>query len=198
MDYEIFISYRRTDAQGNISGRDIARTLSKEFKLYGYKTFFDYSELKDCDFVNTIIPAVRNCSIFILVLTKDSLQRCANATDWVRREIIEAINSGVKIIPVNTESTFEGWPENFPIELKLITTIQISSVDMNSNFEITVKNLIDTRIATLIPPHIIVKRDYITNDEDVSFILGGKKFSMPDEFFNNDVFEALNRSYGKY
>ena len=147
MDYEIFISYRRIDAEGNISGRDIARLLSKEFKLYVYKTFFDYSELKDDGFADTIIPAVRNCKIFVLVLTKDALVRCKNDGDWVRREITEAINNHAKIIPVNPDNSFNGWPDSFPEELESIKTIQFSSIDMNSNFEITVKHLIDTRIS---------------------------------------------------
>lgn len=197
MDYDIFISYRRTDAEGNISGRDIARLLSKEFKLYGYKTFFDYSELNDCDFAETIIPAVRTCKIFILVLTKDSLQRCVNAGDWVRREITEAINNGRKIIPVNPDNSFNGWPDNLPSELDSIKTIQMFSVDMNSNFEVLVKHLIDSRVAKIIPPRISVSRCVRTSKYGIDFTIGDKVFSMPDEFFNNEVYSALNRSYGE-
>lgn len=197
MDYDIFISYRRTDSQGNISGRDIARLLSKEFKLYGYKTFFDYSELNDCDFADTIIPAVRKCKIFILVLTKDALLRCANSEDWVRREMTEALNCRCKIIPVNPDNSFNGWPDNLPRELAAIKTIQIFSIDMNSNFEVLVKHLIDSRIAKVIPTSISVNRCARTTDDKIDFTICGKMFSMSDEFFNNDVFNALNRSYGK-
>lgn len=197
MDYEIFISYRRTDSDGNISGRDIARLLSKEFKLYGYKTFFDYSELNDCDFAETIIPAVRKCKIFILVLTKDALQRCSNSDDWVRREITEAINNGCKIIPVDPDNSFNGWPDNFPLELDSIKTIQMFSIDMNSNFEVLVKHLIDTRIANVIPTRISANRRIYTSKYGVDFSIGDKDFSMPDEFFNNEVYNALIRSYGK-
>ena len=42
--YDIFISYRRLDAQGNISGRDQARLIAKQLELEGYHPFFDYSE----------------------------------------------------------------------------------------------------------------------------------------------------------
>lgn len=197
MDYEIFVSYRRTDTKGNISGRDIARLLSKEFKLYGYKTFFDYSELNDCDFAETIIPAIRKCKIFVLVLSKDALQRCSNTGDWVRREITEAIDSGCKIIPVDPDNSFNGWPDNLPSELDSIKTIQIFSIDMNSNFEVLAKHLIDTRIANVIPPHISVNRCLYTLGNRVDFTIGDKALSMPDEFFNNDVYNALIRSYGK-
>lgn len=197
MDYEIFISYRRTDLDGNISGRDIARLLSKEFKLYGYKTFFDYSELNDCDFADTIIPAVRKCKIFILVLTKDALQRCASLGDWVRREITEAINNECKIIPVNPDNSFNGWPENLPSDLESIKTIQMFSIDMNSNFEVLVKHLIDSRIAKIIPTRISVNRGLKTTEHRVDFAIGDKRLSMPDEFFNTEVYKALNRSYGE-
>ena len=42
--YDIFISYRRVDSLGKVSGRDIARTLQKELQIRGYNVFFDYSE----------------------------------------------------------------------------------------------------------------------------------------------------------
>lgn len=195
-DYDIFISYRRVDSEGKISGRDIARLLCKELKLYGYNTFFDYSELQDDDFAEKIIPAVRNCKFFILVLTKDALNRCANEGDWVRTEIEEAIHAGRKIIPVNPDNSFNGWPENLPETLSSITTKQISSVDMNSNFEITVKHMIDVRIAKILPPRFNVSR-INSNRDMVSFQVGEKTFNMTDQFFNCDVYNALVRSYGK-
>lgn len=197
MNYDIFISYRRTDSEGNISGRDIARLLSKEFKIFGYKTFFDYSELKDYDFAQTIIPAVQNCKIFILVLTKDSLLRCKNRNDWVRREITEAINSNVKIITVNPDNQFNGWPDDLPSELNSIKTIQISSIDMNSNFEITMKHLIDTRISNVVKPSLHLDRKDDKNDKEISFAIEDRIFSIPDEIFNDALYKALKRSYAK-
>lgn len=194
MDYDIFVSYRRTDAKGNISGRDIARLLSKEFKLYGYKTFFDYSELKDNDFALTIIPAVENCKIFILVLTKDSLVRCSNTDDWVRQEIKTAIDNSIKIITVNPDNAFNGWPEQLPKELSSIKTIQMSAIDMNSNFEVTVKRMISDRILPILPRRINVNRIQ-SNADSVSFRIGQKDFTMPDQFFNESVYKSLKRSY---
>lgn len=85
--YDIFISYRRFDEKGNIGGRDQARLIAKQLELEGYHPFFDYSELKDNEFDKVIIPAIGNCRVFILVLTKNSLNRCENEDDWVRIEI---------------------------------------------------------------------------------------------------------------
>ena len=53
--YDIFISYRRLDEQGNISGRDQARLIAKQLELDGYHPFFDYSEIKDNEFDKVII-----------------------------------------------------------------------------------------------------------------------------------------------
>ena len=146
MHYDIFISYRRLDEQGNISGRDQARLIAKQLEIEGYHPFFDYSEIKDDEFDKVIIPAVENCKVFILVLTKDALNRCKNDDDWVRREIETAIKSGSKIINVSPDNTFNGWPNLLPESLLGIRNIQISEVHFGSLFELSIKKLIDERI----------------------------------------------------
>lgn len=118
--YDIFISYRRLDEQGNISGRDQARLIAKQLQLEGYRVFFDYSEIHDDEFDKAIIPAVENCKVFILVLTKDALNRCANNDDWVREEIETALSSGCKIVNVTPDNTFNGWPSNLPSSIEKI------------------------------------------------------------------------------
>lgn len=144
--YDIFISYRRLDVQGNISGRDQARLIAKQLELEGFRSFFDYSEIKDNEFDKVIIPAVENCKVFILVLTKDALCRCKNEDDWVRREIETAINSHCKIINVSPDNSFNGWPNTLPESLVSIKNIQISEISMGSLFELSVKKLINERI----------------------------------------------------
>lgn len=195
-DYDIFFSYRRLDAQGRISGRDIARLLSKEFKFYGYNTFFDYSELKDNSFADIILPAIENCKVFVLVLTKDSLDRCINEDDWVRKEISTAIKHNIKIVPINPNKSFDSWPINLPSEISIIKGIQISSIDMNENFEVTVKSVIDNRVAPIIPSQIKVNR-LNDNSNTISFKIYDKIFEMPDQFFCNEVYKTLNRSYNE-
>lgn len=118
--YDIFISYRRLDEQGNISGRDQARLIAKQLQLEGYRVFFDYSEIHDDEFDKAIIPAVENCKVFILVLTKEALNRCANNDDWVREEIETALLSGCKIVNVTPDNTFNGWPSNLPSSIEKI------------------------------------------------------------------------------
>lgn len=145
-NYDIFISYRRLDEQGNISGRDQARLIAKQLELEGYHPFFDYSEIKDNEFDKVIIPAIENCKVFILVLTKDSLNRCKNENDWVRREIEIAIKSGCKIINVAPDKSFCEWPKSLPESLLAIKNIQISDIHFGSLFELSMKKLIDERV----------------------------------------------------
>lgn len=145
--YDIFISYRRLDNSGNTSGRDIARTLKLELEKRGYKIFFDYSEIKDNEFVSTIIPAIRESKYFLLVLSRDALDRCVNDGDWVRREISEAVNSDCKIIPVSPDGQFRSWPDNLPADIRKIKDIQVSDIALGSLFEKSVDKIIEERFS---------------------------------------------------
>lgn len=118
--YDILISNRRLDEQGNISGRDQTRLIAKQLELEGYHLFFDYSEIKDNEFDKGIIPIVENSKVFILVLTKDAINRCKNEGDWVRKEIETAIKSDSKVINVSPDNTFNGWLSNLPSSLNKI------------------------------------------------------------------------------
>lgn len=194
MQYDIFISYRRLNSDGRIEGRDIARLLEKELKLYGYNVFFDYSEIRDNDFEQIILPAARTCKIFVLVLTSDSLTRCVDHEDWVRREIVEAHNSGRKIITVNPDYSFVSFPDNLPEELKFLETLQMSAIDMGSNFEITVEKMVRDRIQIIVPGKKISGINS-ENSDLISFCVGRKVFEMSSQFFNKEVYKALERSY---
>lgn len=176
--YDIFISYRRLDEQGNISGRDQARLIAKQLEIEGYHPFFDYSEIKDDEFDKVIIPAVENCKVFILVLTKDALNRCKNEDDWVRREIVTAIESSCKIINVSPDNTFNGWPNLLPESIRKITKIQISEVHFGSLFELSIKKLLDERIIPGLmsikhqknekkPPHAKEDDEFIDSLEEI-------------------------------
>lgn len=150
--YDIFISYRREDATGNIAGRDIARGLKHYLESKGYTCFFDYSECTDGEFENTIIPAVRNSNYFLLVMTHGALDRCIEERDWVRREITEAMEANLKIIPVaisdkdHPEISFRGDLPSLPSPLNRIENIQWSEVSMGSLYEVSVDNLIEKRL----------------------------------------------------
>lgn len=147
--YDIFISYRRVDSEGRTSGRDIARTIKLELEKRGYIVFFDYSEIKDNEFEDVILPAIHNSVVFIVVLSKDALLRCSNEKDWVRREIETAFNSGCKVIPVSPDRAFRGWPTELPDTLLALTKQQVSDISMGSLFEKSIDKLEEERIKDL-------------------------------------------------
>ena len=153
MAYDIFISYRRKDCAGLTSGTDIARTIKQQLEIEGYKhrVFFDYSELSDDDFEKIILKAIERCKVFILVLSRDSMIRCVNDDDWVRREILHAQKCGLKIIPVEPDNLFNGYPDEFPAELDVVKRIQHTTIHMDSSFERDMRAMIESRITPILP-----------------------------------------------
>ena len=150
--YDIFLSYRRKDAMGN-SNVATARTFKLEFERRGMKVFFDYSECTDDYFSDKILPAIRTCRYFVLVLTKDCLDRCKNEGDWLRREITEAIKFGRKIIPISPDGVFEGWPKDMPEAIRQLSAgdgLQITTIHMDRVFESNVELLINDRMGGLV------------------------------------------------
>lgn len=193
--YDIFISYRRLNSKQQVEGRDIARLLVKELKLYGFRVFYDYIEIKDNNFDETILPAIKSCKVFILLLTADALTRCSNDGDWVRREIIEARRNRCKIITVNPGHLFTSFPDNLPEELSFLQNIQMSSIDVEANFEITVEKMVNDRIASLIPCHRMNNVQYGSQPSNIKICIGENFWEMPDEFYNKDIYNALLKSY---
>lgn len=186
INYDIFISYRRLDEHGNISGRDQARLIAKQLQLEGFTAFFDYSEIKDNEFDKVIIPAIENCKIFILVLTKDSLNRCQNEDDWVRREIETAIRTKCKIINATPDGAFAGWPETLPDSLVGIKTIEISEIHFGSLFEVSVNKMIDDRICSIIP-RLEKQNNYLANFNNLIVGLYGSTVDYRDELKVNNL-----------
>ncbi len=139
--YDIFISYRRD------GGAQYARNLQLMLEKKGYKVFLDYDELKDEEFSPQIEAAIRNSTIYMIVLTKGSMARCANEGDWVRREIEIAIDNGNKIIPVNPDGTFDGIPDNVPHRIKdAIGLKQYSEINFGQSLNATVDLMVKNRI----------------------------------------------------
>ena len=150
----IFVSYRRTDLLGKTSGTDIARTIKQHLEISGYEdqVFFDYCNLSDDEFENIILSEIRGCKVFILVLTHDTMHRCVNDDDWVRREILEAAKHNVKIVPIEVDNLFNGYPEGMISDLDIIKRLQHSKVHMDSSFENDMNAIIEARIAPVIKP----------------------------------------------
>ena len=143
--YDIFISYRRKESSGR-SNVSKARTFQQAFKEHGYKVFFDYSECTDDYFYKKILPAIRTCDFFVLILTKDCFLRCSNEKDWVRREIQEAIDNKRKIIPITLDDECLSLPQGLPESLrKTLDGLQITNVHNDHMFDGCIDYLIKER-----------------------------------------------------
>ena len=106
--YDIFISYRRED------GKEFARQLELKLQNLGYRTFLDVEELKDGVFDKRIIDAIEASTVFLALLTPRYFCRCAEEEDWVRKEIVCAVEGKKHIVPVNIDRLFKNFPEDCP------------------------------------------------------------------------------------
>lgn len=143
--YDIFISYRRD------VGAQYARILQLMLIQRGYKVFLDYDELKDGTFSDRIIEAIRQSEVFMPVLSAGSMKRCANDGDWVRREIMFAVEQGKHFVPVNPDRSFDGVPEEAPEELKMaIEGNQHSEVSFGQLLGASVDHMITSRLVDIV------------------------------------------------
>ena len=139
-NYDVFISYRRKNADGNDEGTHIARTIKLSLDLLMQNTdsccFFDYSNMSNEDFPTRILNTIASAKVFVCVLTKNAMQRCGNEEDWVRREILQAKRCGLKIIFINPDGQFTGdYPSKFPKELDFVRTTNHLTVHTDSSFD---------------------------------------------------------------
>ena len=118
--YDVFISYRRS------TGSQLASLLKVHLQLRGLSVFLDVIELGSGEFDNNILLNIADSSNFVLILTPNSLDRCAGdilVQDWVHKELRCAFQSGVPVVPVT--SNFE-WPTKkdlFPDDIQRLMKI---------------------------------------------------------------------------
>lgn len=140
-NFDIFISYRRD------GGRQYARILQLMLSQRGYRVFLDYDELKDGLFSKKIKEAIIEAPIFMLVLSKDSMERCANENDRLREEILLAVKEKKCFVPVNPDRMFDGISAEVPEEIKLVALeTQYSEIDFGQALGVMLDLLIKDRI----------------------------------------------------
>lgn len=117
MAYDIFISYRRSDAEA------YARLLYSDLKTAGYSVFYDYKELGGGDYVDNIKEAIRACKDFVVLLSQDSLgNRIENLDDPLRMEITFAHQQNKRIVGIMLTG-FDSFPEALPSDLSFLPRI---------------------------------------------------------------------------
>ena len=117
----------------------------------GYKVFLDYDELKEGFFGKRIKEAIAQAPVFMLVLSKDSMERCANEDDWVREEILCALGQGKTFIPVNPDKSFTGIKADIPKDIRMVAEeIQYSEIDFGQALGPTIDLMIKNRLEPLL------------------------------------------------
>ncbi len=115
VDNDIFISYRRSDAE------DFSANLADRLRWSGYSVFFDHDNLKGGNFRHNIEAAIDACTDFIVVLSKDTFSdRIQNEDDPMRMEIARALRMKKNIVCVAMRSWPDAFPDKLPPELDQI------------------------------------------------------------------------------
>lgn len=92
--YQVFISYRRD------GGEMLAMHLAHRLREKGITVFFDVETMRSGKFNEQIFNVIDDCGAFLLILTKNCLDRCGSPSDWVRLEIEHALKMKKNIIPI--------------------------------------------------------------------------------------------------
>lgn len=95
---DVFISYRRK------GGFYPARLLYTLLEIEHRNPFLDLERLKAGRFDEHIYEILEKCDAVLIILTEGCLDRCVDEEDWMRKEIIKALevkkSRNIKIIPV--------------------------------------------------------------------------------------------------
>lgn len=116
LSYRIFISYRRKNSWA------LARAIYEKLRASKADVFMDLEDINAGRFSQIIEREIKSCDHFILLLSPDTLD-----STWVKKEILIALETKKKIIPVLTEgfTMDEKLPEDI-IELANFNALTFS------------------------------------------------------------------------
>lgn len=134
-DFDIFISYRRSD------GFAIAETFKLALANQGYNVFFDKSNLQSGKaFPKRIEDAVKQSNEFIAIVTEDYFGeinykgelKISDDDDWVRKELEVAIKEGKNIFPVLVDCDIPR-KDTLPASINRVLELQFKRYDKTSD-----------------------------------------------------------------
>ncbi|MEE0916768.1 MAG: TIR domain-containing protein, partial [Bacteroidales bacterium] len=180
-NFDVFISYRRSD------GTVKAKALDLAFGIDDCRTFLDFKSLGTGAFDKRLENAVLDAPIFVMVLTPDYFARCNEEGDWVRREIELALDNGKIIIPINYDAVLNGVPDYLDEEFKnRVGCHNFVNLHGDNTFDATIKDIFDRHIRPYVSTHsnndgkakVSVKADadceLILDDEIIATVQAGK------------------------
>lgn len=132
-NYTIFISYRW------IGAFETASLIAEKLRNAGYKVFLDVESLRSGKFNEQLYAVIEQCTDFILVLPKDGLERCTNEEDWIRLEVLCAMQHNKNIIPVMLNGFT--WPRTMPTGLEGLNEYQGIAAGGREYFDASIDRL---------------------------------------------------------
>ena len=130
--YDIFISYRRTSYE-------TANLVATRLKAAGYRVFFDLESMRSGKFNEQLYDVIDNCTDFIVVLPPNALDRCVNEDDWVRLEVMHAMNAKKNIVPVMLNGF--AWPNPMPQGMEELCNYQALTASSIEYFDMAMDKL---------------------------------------------------------
>ena len=115
-NYDAFISYRRE------SGASEARAIRAELRQQKLRVFLDVDDLRSGHFDEALLARIADAPNFIVILSPNCLDRCADEQDWLRKEIAQAIKTSRNIIPIMMGGFSFPERHTLPEELKALPT----------------------------------------------------------------------------
>lgn len=132
MTYDIFISYRRDAFES-------ANLFATRLKALGYRVFFDVETMNAGKFNEQLLDVISKCKDFILVLSPNALDRCEDENDWVRREVMCAMEHKKNIIPIMLSGFV--WPSEMPKDMEELCNYQALAPAPNTYYDLQVQRL---------------------------------------------------------
>ena len=148
MKYDVFVSYRRSDAF-------TANLVAEKLKALGYSVFFDVETLRGGTFNDQLYEVIENCNDMVLVLPPNALDRCISEEDWIRKEVCYAMKCKKNIVPVLLTG-FE-WPSPMPAGMEQLRFYQAVTATSAEYFDMSIKKL-----ATYLKSKPSIKRKLVT------------------------------------
>ena len=165
---DVFISYRREGAL------EIAGRFYERFKSQNYTVFYDIESMNAGKFNEQIYKKIERCRNFVLVLPPNSLDRCKDPEDWVRKEIRTAIKYSKHIVLLLLPN-FK-FPDELPEDIAQIKNyqgVQYVPTMFTETFERLLDCLVDENGQSLRVSHDKMKSNMYYEDVGMSdFELG--------------------------
>lgn len=112
---DVFISYRRD------GGSHLAQLVFKSLAERGYNAFMDERKLRSGKFGEAFYEQIEAAADFVPLLTRGCFAPRPSKSDWFRREIAHAIESGKNILPLRAEDFDFSELEDLPNDIAELT-----------------------------------------------------------------------------